>query len=89
MDQEVYLGIYKEEIIEAIQDLDNCSGSSSTKIKERIREMYPSLAWNDSLYRTALEPGEGAGEFIKVESYKLSQKDNLLGIYYYTPLIFF
>jgi len=85
LDQVLLLSFYKKRIVEAIEDLKNPSGSSSTKIKERIKEMKPSFVWNDFLYRTALEPGEGAGEFSRVSScywctgnnryrYKLSQE---------------
>lgn len=66
-------GSYKAGIVEAITELKDRTGSSSTAIKKFMQEKMGDKKWQNATFLSALKSGTEAGDFIKTKnSYKLS-----------------
>jgi len=72
---------YKAKIVEAIQEFNDRTGSSSIAIKKHIMAANPDLAWKNSVFLTTLSKSVADGDFIQIKksyykfpSYKLSSE---------------
>jgi len=72
---------YKAKIVEAIQEFNDRTGSSSIAIKKHIMAANPDLEWKNSVFLTTLSKSVADGDFIQIKksyykfpSYKLSSE---------------
>jgi len=64
---------YKANIVKAIQDLKERTGSSSIALKKHIIAANPEMVWRNSMFLTTLKKSVASGDFIQIKnSYKLS-----------------
>ena len=64
---------YKAKIVEAIQEFNDRTGSSSIAIKKHIMAANPDLEWKNSVFLTTLKKSVADGDFVQIKnSYKLS-----------------